>query len=759
MFSQSDSALRNSTFGYSQPPATISSLQQNAKDLKEPSLHQDSLSPDQTDKLNLRIGNDSLIKKGNTLKHLRQVFPHGTISIGEDYGFLPYTVNMPAPSSAFRTEGSLGLSAFNIPLEVTWFYSSQKNLIGLNNYFRISYDADAYKDKLNTSLLSDINSYKSQIGDLTAQRQQLMQKMAYTDYLANTTPDKWPSQGLSKTDSAGINTSAIPIDSSAIGHQLQSTSSFPVPDSSVTSAKADSSIYGYKLNQHKSDSVRALYDQYKTQYDQVNDSINHIKGRVHAMEGIMNGGYNAYLQSSPYFSKAQNFLSGIKKLEVGLCYPNYSTFLVNNVPVRGLNFEYSKNDRFLAFTYGTTVSTLLYSNRNVEGFLQGVRNSYNYFDFNNLAAGRKILAAKFGVGPKDGNHAHVGFLIGRGQTSYLQLAPEDPEVKTRESNLVLEADVKYKFSKFLGLDLILGKSSISNQDLSYETIRGAMQEVFSDFRSYALLTRINSSIPRTNSNLSFTFRWVDPFFKSYGIGFIRSDNMRYELKLDQSLGRKLRYTGMFRYEEDNLLKLINYQNTFYSINNTLSYKVKRGLMLRISYTPLFRTLRSDNYTISNRNSISTAVLTFSPRTKKTVIQFNALYNYYLVTADTQQINFKNFAYAHQIVFKNGLKTSLNLSWFNNNLRDSSSNNAYLGVLDLGYQFKNGSTCSIAGKAAYKEGQLYPGFILRTSLKIHKSIYWENNVEKFIVGDLFNGYDLENLKKFPYYCNTRLIFNF
>jgi len=698
---------------------------------------------------------DSLLKRNSPLKKIKNVFPHGTISIGQDYGFLPYTVNMPSPASAFKSEGRIGLNALNIPLEITWFYSSQKNLIGLNNYFRISYDADSYKDRLNKNLLNGLNGYKARLGALSEQRQHLMQKMAYTDYLSDISPDKWPIPEAPKIDSLKAAGTNYNVNTTL----TDSLKNITIPSYAYTTG-ADSLKDKYETYKHKSDSVRQLYDMYKSEYDQAGDSIKKLQQKINAIQDLASGNYSSYIQKTPYLSKVQNFLTGIKKLDIGLCYPAYSTFLVNNIPVRGINFEYAKENKFFAFTYGTTVSTLLYNNQSIDGFLQGIRNSYNYFDFNNLAAGRKILVAKFGIGAKETNHIYFGILVGRGQTSYLTLNDGDPAPKTRESNLVIEADAKYRFSEKLIFDLIVGKSSLSDQDMSYENMKASMREIFSNYRSYAALTRITAKCSATKTNLTLTVRWVDPFFKSYGIGFIRSDNMRYEVKMDQPLGKKLKYTGMLRYEQDNLLKLLNYQNTFYSFNNTLSYKVRRGLMLRASYTPLFRTLHSDNFTSSNKNSITTGLITYSPKKKKVSVQFNILCSYYIVNSDTHQINFQNFSYSHQVVFKSRIKTGLNLSWFKNNLHDSLNNNVFLGVLDIGYQFKNGSSITVAGKSAYKlNDKLYPGFIIRGSVKVYQTLYWENQIEKFIVGDLFNGYNLDNLKQFPYYCSTRLILNF
>lgn len=730
-------------------------------------VNKDSIKSTLKEKLSQR--KDSSINKHSVLKKLKNVFPTGSISLGYDYGFLPYTVNMPSPAQAIKTEGLFGVDIFNIPIDVTFFYSTQKNLVGLNNYFRISYNADRYKDKLSNKLTGNLDSYKNQLGDLNSQKQQLMQKMAYTDYLSSINPDKWPvdTTAIKKPDINAPKLSNVAVDSNKVINNYNKPDSTQIVNSLNDSlksnpyySKADSIAQKAIYYKNKSDSVIKLYDDYKSKYDLLNDSAKKTQTKINELETLTNSGYAPYLSKLPYFNKVQNFLSGIKKFDLGLCYPNYSTFLANNIPVRGINLEYQKNNRFFAFTYGTTVSTLLYNTKSIDGFLQNVRNSYNYFDVNNLAAGRKILSAKFGIGTKENNHFFAGFLIGKGLNSYLYSGSIDIGSKPKETNLVIEIDARQKLLKNTFLDVVVGKSSIQESDLNMEVIRTAAKEVFSNFRSYAFLVKLNTKITATKSNLTFSIRWVDPFFKSFGIGFIRSDNMRYEVKLDQPLTKVLRYTGMFRYEEDNLLKLLNYKNTFYSINNTISYKIKRGLMLRVGYTPLFRTLNGDNYHIQNKNSITTGIVTFTPKSRNIQKQFNFLYNYYLVNTDSSQINFQNFAYYHQISFKGGFKTGFNMSWFKNNLKDSTSNDVFLGVLDVGYQFKNGSSFSVAGKSAYKlNGEFYPGFIVKSSIKLSKSFFWESQIEKFIVGDLFNGYDLDNLKKFPYYCNTKIILNF
>lgn len=479
---------------------------------------------------------------------------------------------MPAPSSAVKTEGRIETDICNISLDVTFFYSSQKNLIGLNNYFRISFNADRYKNKLTKKVNENLNLYKNNLNALNTQKQQLLKKMAYSDYLLSVPPENWPfsEPSLSKPklqDSSAlksINSLQLKQDTFEIGKH------FP----------ADSLIIREAIYKHKLDSVSEVYKSYKSNYESLNDSINKVQNKINELERFRNGANtSAYKGTSS--NKIESFLSGVKKLDIGLCYPAYSTFLANNIPVRGINFEFQKNNLFYAFTYGTTVSTLLLNNKsNIDNLLNGVRNSFNYFDVNNLSVGRKILSTKFGIGEKTGDHFYLGLLIGKGYNSYSQ-ASENISNRTIASNFVFEADIRKKFGKNTVLEIVGAKSSLQQGNLNMDLIQSTSQEIFSNFRSYALLTKISTKLVATRTNLTFSVRWVDPFFKSYGIGFMRSDNLRYEIKVDQSLGKKLQYTIAARLEEDNLLDLLVYKNTFYSLNNTLTYKVKRGLTMRL----------------------------------------------------------------------------------------------------------------------------------------------------------------------------------
>lgn len=689
-------------------------------------------------------------------KQLQGIKPHGTISAGYDYGVLPFVAGNNYPSGGFRTEGQISFLVLNIPLELTYYYTNIKNTIGLTNYFRVSYDASRYKDQLEDKLNVKNKLKTEQFEKLQLEQQGIMKNIEYLDFLNQNPNYKFPVNDSLKNKYVSNYNKYIPKDSlydfsnPSIKHTAVDTSKILNQYLKTDSLKNNNEYL------RKKDSISNELNTYKAEYVKITTEINKVKTEIDQIKNIQK---NPTSYTNPYFSKVQNVLSGLQKFEIGLCHPTYSTFLVDNIPLQGINVEYAKNTNFLAFTYGTTINNLLFNPNTIQGTMQGARNLYNYFDFGNLSSGRKVLSLKGGVGAKEDSHIYVGFLLGKGRSDYL-LNDNSSTSYTKESNVVLELDAKYKFSDKLNVDVALGKSSVKEEDMSMEQIKKSVNEILSNYRSYAFLARVNTSIKKTKTKLTFTTRWLDPYFKSFGIGFIRSDNFRYEIKAEQQITSKIKYTIAYRKEEDNLLKLYNYKNTLQSINNTLNLKLNRQLNIRLIYTPLFRELKTPSMIIKDRNTISTVILSYTPRPRKVISQFNLLYSKYIISGDSSNINFENFTYTHQFIFKKGLKTDLNVSWFRNNLKDTLGNDTYLAVLGIGYVAQNKNSVTIGGKMAYKN-KIAPqyGFVAKVNVKLYKGLLWEAQVEKIIIGDYYNSFMVEKIKQFPYYCSTRLVLNF
>lgn len=787
------------------------------------------------DSLSGQVKNRIMNNLNSVKKQILSVRPAGSLAVGYEYGVLPFVAGNRFPSGGWKAEGDVSFFIARLPVELTFSYTTIRQVIGLNNYFRLSYDAGRYKEQLAEQLGEKEQQLQNTLDKLKLQQQAVSQKIMFMHYLQKHPEYRIPAKelknkqlpGLGKKDSLqfrdslqlrqdsisqliaiysfpaeqkdSLRYSSCPFDPvqdltcsfpaemqdslrytipPAIhvhepdGYYMKNAKDMPHPSlSKIKNGKlaerfelpepsdsAGAALSGYtgKSASEKRDSISAQMSAYTARYDSLNMAMEEIKtglARIKAYRKMPD------IPENPYLSKIQQFMNHVKKLEIGLCHPSNSVFLLNNVPLQGLNFEYEKNKRFVSLAYGTTLNNMFYNPHTLEGVVQGARNYYNYFDFGNLEAGRKIIAVKGGIGTKESSHLFAGFLIGKGKTDYL-FPVADPDAASRETNMVVELDGKYVFSPRLSAELSLGKSSVQENDLNMEQLKRCVNEVFSGFRSYALQTKLNMAVKKTNTAFAFTARWVDPYFKSFGLGFLRSDNLRFEIRADQAITRKVKYTLALRREEDNLLKLYDYKNTLYSISNSVQMKLTRQFTVRLMYTPLFRTLKTDDATVNDRNAISTAVVTWLPKSKKINAQFNLLYSRYLVSGDSGAINFENFSYSNQLLFRSGFKADMNVSWFKNALTDTLGNDTYLGVADIGYTTKKRHSFTIGGKIACRAG-IAPqyGFLAKAVLRIYKNLYWEAEAEKIIIGDYYNSFDSSAIEQFPYLCKTRLVINF
>jgi hypothetical protein len=164
--------------------------------------------------------------------------------------------------------------------------------------------------------------------------------------------------------------------------------------------------------------------------------------------------------------------------------------------------------------------------------------------------------------------------------------------------------------------------------------------------------------------------------------------------------------------------------------------------------------------VKDRNHILGSVITYSPKFRKADAQFNAIYCKNIITTDSANVNFENLTYTHQFQFKSGFGHDMNISWFKNNLSDTTGNDIYLTIIDLSYTTKKRSKFSAGAKMAFKvnENTQY-GFRIKASVKIYKGLFWETEAEKILIGEYYNSLMVDQMKKFPYYCNTKLILNF
>jgi hypothetical protein len=109
----------------------------------------------------------------------------GQIAIGYDAGqlanyFMPDNLR---PMQVFHTEANLKTDLVKIPVQLAWRYATVKNPIGVNNYLRVSFDTERFKQlpKMNEAKVQDVLG--EQFKTIASKKGELNGKLGYTELL------------------------------------------------------------------------------------------------------------------------------------------------------------------------------------------------------------------------------------------------------------------------------------------------------------------------------------------------------------------------------------------------------------------------------------------------------------------------------------------------------------------------------------------------------------------------------------------------
>jgi hypothetical protein len=752
---QADSTLKNPVFTdttrVSEPAITSDST---SADLAQPqtktrllaSKKVNAVKPADIDSLRKLVHLDSSEKK----KLLKKLIPktRGTISAGYDYGIIPFAANISYPMGYYSSQGNVGFNLLGLPLNATYYYSSLKNIAGLNNYFRISFDAPRYNEYIHQVNYKKLDLEKQQLSNLLNLQQLMTQKLTYYELMAKDMPSQMIlNSQLQNYKNKYSSMPSVPQFPDTLSKQLQdSLSKVNVQPKVKTPSYADS-IQLVSESLHKYDSVMGVINTYRQEIQNIQKQVKAINNKIALLENPQH-----LMADNPYLQKMQSFMSGVKKMDIGLCYPNYSNFLVSGSTIKGFNLEWEKKFYF-ACTFGKTINTIMTTNNIIQNQLQTGRNLYNFFDFNNVKDSRKIAAVKFGVGKKESTHFYAGVLYGVGLPSYLGSSVQ-PNL---EKNFVVELDGKLALGSGNSIDLAYGKSSIFQSGINQSPDELPGQGIFSKFRSNAGLLRYNSEIKRTKTKITATGRIIDPFFKSYGVGFLRSDNLRYELKIDQAIGSRIKFSGFYRRDQDNILGTFLYTTSLQTMGANLTVKVNKRLTARASYMPVVQNIQSKDSSAQNIrhiNNISNAILTYMPRIQKGSSIFNAMYSYYQLNGSN---NYQNFNLSNTTIFNAVLKSDIAFNYFYNNTGDTLNSNTTMVAAHLSISGIRGIT--ITSGVKYANNSLLKnqvGGSVKINIPLMRYISFELMAERLVMGDFYNSYNLTEIRKFPYYGYGKVI---
>lgn len=264
------------------------------------------------------------------------------------------------------------------------------------------------------------------------------------------------------------------------------------------------------------------------------------------------------------YENLMKLIYSVRNFDIGNCYPVYSDFTINGIGLKGVNLSANPGSLIMSFTHGKMITGSQYTG-----------NTYQ-------ASYGKLLAGRLGYGNMD-----KGFLA----LSGLKATDLNPPVgisgqngTEAQKNAVVGAQGGLKIKDAIILSGEYAKSATSA--ISQPMDNSPSGIINNNTGAYAAALSVKSTISRTNTAITASWRRIGPNFSSFGTPYLRRDLDRYEAKIDQPfLKRKIKLGAFARQEEDNLLntKMFKTVNRYYGISGTV--QLKKLPVLQLSYSP------------------------------------------------------------------------------------------------------------------------------------------------------------------------------
>lgn len=670
-----------------------------------------------------------LPKKPNTMFQVS-----GQLQGEYQYGLVPFLMNQGVPGGFYRAMGDIQLQTVSLPWNVSYQYSSIAGVSGFQNYVRFSFDAPKYQEMLqkNKIILPSADSLLQEQLNLESKKESIMSKRYFYESLLDI-------QNLQDFKRSFSDT--LPF---------QDSLSMPVMDTSM-SLKLDT-IGHYQELMSKKQTVEQKIKELDQGLTQIEGSIRELDQKYKKAQSFK----GPQLPQRPSLFSFQK----VKKMELGMCAPNLSPLLLNGVSLQGLHLEMQSN-HFFSVTHGVTIVPIMFSIDPLQNQLKYTRNVFNFFDFNPFNQGYRITAVKGGYGKQESTHLHVGVLQGIGRMMIPGLGNE-PVLGDVQKNYVLELDAKLSFSQQHTLECWYDKSYFHTNPVEQVNTMVGFQRIFSKERSHAAMAKHQIQIPWIKSKLVSSVRWIDPYFKNVGSGFLRSDNVRYEISSEHPLGSKGSLILKYKKEQDNLLQLFDYQNILTTYGAQCKYKIAKGLQWMGGYFPVIHEMKESVSSRWNKNFIGHSALTYS-KINRTVTQvYSVSYNQVLLNSDSMNSSYKTLQANQELILWSNVRFFSNAQWLMSQMPELSVQNIFL--VSAGHSFTCFKDMQWTTTLKYSYTQVSAssmfGYGVRLTKPIIKSLLLECQGDKLILGDFYNSMlNVSNIEKFPYLLSTKLVYQF
>ncbi len=447
----------------------------------------------------------------------------------------------------------------------------------------------------------------------------------------------------------------------------------PTTNEIINRIKNDKS---YQQFDHKDDSIKQKYQLLKDSVDRQKRKVDSLLVRLERLEQLYNKAKQAHQYnlrdwrsmiegtsdlttlkeklrrlniSDSLFPKGYGFLTSIKSFGIGRSMVDYSELSVKNISITGLNVELNPH-----YYYAVAAGKVDYRFRDYIIPAQTRSNQY-------------VALARFGKGLRNGNHIYLTYYTGKRQFFNSSVSSQSgnriPEYLL--SGVTIEG--YYQINRFTYLNAEIAKSTKPYYSLDSLQRKDRMQAVtnFNDRTNEAYSIRVYSMIPKTQTRLTGSCRYLGANFQSFSTFTTGSSKVNWLGKIEQPFfKRQLQITASLQQTDySNPFIATNYKSSSVLASVQASLRVKKWPALSVGYYPSYQITKiSENNYSESRYYSFVANASYSYHVQRVQFMSLAVYSQFYNEAQDSgfvYFNSKNYLFSQSILLN---KLTITLNW-------------------------------------------------------------------------------------------------
>lgn len=690
----------------------------------------------------------------NTLEKVKKLNLEGNIIVGQDYGLVTGYIDHTNKNNlnVLRSNGDIDISYIGIPVNFSYNYSTLRNPLGANNYFRFSLDTQKISSNADEKKNGVSDEIETKLKEVREKKGEINGKLGFSEVLLNMLKKRIEVEKLQLAEKQKM------LHSKTIKNNDKNGSDSLNRHYSKLQGQSDSLNAKYEKSIQLYDSINKLYTKVKEVYELYSSIENQLNSKKMLLENIDGNNSSLTERALDSLSKRQkSFLSSIKTLDIGLTYPKTSGISKNSPPIKGLNIEIERESWYYAFAAGFTLNNTMISTDVIDNKLIYSENLFNQFDFQKITKNGFLVAAKTGYGKVESSHAHIGirYLTNSRFSEEFMVLSDSLKVPS----IALELDLRWipNFSKNTTFDFVYGKTSSSSTVIT-GLRSNAWNSLFSKDRTNTGLFSIGHQFPILRTDVKASIRIIDPLADMRSLGVLQPNNIRYELKTNHRISSRLNLGFNYRHDRnniDNKLDTTANLNLFGlqlggSIGSLVSYSGNINYLAQVvRNSSLNQSIGANNYIVG-----------FSVSTKYKIAKIENMaginYNEFVLTNNGTTGRYSVFGLQNSTMYSKSLNV-FSVNYFMSTLEDSTNTNSIIVGDDFSISKKR-IKYTVGAKLAFsKQFGSSVGGKLECLAQLTNYMDILVRAERFVLGDFYNSYDRTRFDRFPYLITVQLNF--